>query len=691
MANSSYLSYLPPVLWVPDNDPPQVLGRHLRVYEKILTGVAANGLVVRASALFLTAINAGITLVQEADVALFHVGDWVTIQGTLERRQITAFVGATLVLDANLIAAHPPGTVRIANLEPGQTSFRIDSAEQLEAGRSLRLRQAGQNEDLLIAEVDAPFVTLAFGLTQTFSLDLAFVPVKVIDPIGVDHSGHSHEDFERQIDQLFTLFNPWRTRRDLLPWLASWVALELRPEWSEYQQRLLISQMVGIYQRRGLKEGLFTYLDIYAVTTTRPRIVIDDGEALFHPVFNDRDGAVLRAVAHSNTVSPISDPLRTLTALLHPSGLAVDSLNQIFVCDPGDITLTVPRRPSLWKLSPNGDVSFATVAGLQMPMPQPIFSGQNPAPPGQKLVEPRAVTVDTLDRCAVVDIGTITSGNSKHASIFRFAPPAYAITTVIDQTTAPTFPAVHPVDMILDGAGNFIVLDRGRHPLGSPPAGPSAPQIVVVSEGPLAAVPHPLPTVKEPTVLIMDPLGRFILADARDQSTTTPADLVRVDPAAGFAATSLLGGMAPGTNPLIFPTGLAWESPGVLLVADVGLRWGFVVDPSNRTMAEAPALFRVDLNQVPPAIQPVTSQRQLVHPTKLAWDRNRRLLITDRGEAMDDVPQRNWRAGSNEFGVAVFFSNQRPTTPAERNKFRRGIVQVIDPEKPGHTSWWMDF
>ena len=693
MATSSYLSYLPPVLWTPDQDPAQLLGRHLRIYEKILTDLSANGLVIRAAAGFANALNNGITLAAIADTARFQIGDWVTIQGTVERRQIMDFVGAVLVLDANLLAAYGPGTVRIADLVPGQTAFRIDSARSLEAGRTLQLLQAGATEDLLVADVADPVVTLAYGLTQTYSLDPAFVPVKVIDPIAVQHGDHAHQAFEKQIDQLFTLFNPWRTRADLLPWLASWVALTLRSEWSEYQQRLLISRMVDIYQQRGLKEGLFTYLDIYAVTATRPRIVIDDGEALFHTVFDDRGGAVLRAVAHSNTASPVSDPTRTVTVLLHPAGLAVDSQNRIFVCDPADITLTIPREPSLWMLSANGEAPYGAVAGLQMPMPQPVFAGQNPNPPNQKLVEPRAVTIDGTDRVAVVDIGQITGSLSKHAGIFRFAPPLYPITTVIDQTTAPIFPAIHPVDMVLDAGGNFIVLDRGKHPLGSPPAGPSAPQIVVVSEGPLAAVTHALPSVKEPTALIGDGAGRYIVADAQDQKTIAPADLVQVDPGAGWATSSLLGGMAAGTNPLIFPTGLAWESPGVLLVCDVGLRWGFPLgaDPSDRMLAEEPALFRVDLNQVPPVIRQVTTQRQLVHPTKLAWDRKHRLLITDRGEAMNDLPLRNWRAGSNEFGVAVHFSTLRPTNFDDRNKFRRGIVQVIDPEKPGHTSWWMDF
>lgn len=684
MANSTYLDYLPPVLWVPDNDPTQFLGRHLRIYEKILTGLDGGGLVVRAAAPFASGATDHILFATATDMAQFRVGDWITIAGTAERRQVDHFTGLTMFLDASLAGGpYIAGTVRIADLIPGQTTFRADNAARLEGGRPLQILQAGQTENLVVAQATAEFLTLAYGLVNTYPLAPDAVPVKLIDPITIVHGDHTHTDFETQIDNLFTLFNPWRTRTDFLPYLASWVALTLLPDWTEYQQRKLISQMVAIYQQRGLKEGLYTYLDIYAVTAARPRMVVDDNDAVLHTVPASDGTAVLRAVAHSNTVSPPSAPAQTITALLHPSGIAVDSKNFYFVSDPADISLAVPRRPALWRSTANGDLDFAP-GGLPMPMPKPIFTG---AP----LVQPTAVVVDATDRVSVVDTGQYASASQQKSGLYRFTPPGYAIATVMDQTTVPVLPVIHPVDMVLDGAGHFVILDRGFHPLGNPPAGASKPAIVVVSEGPLAAATHALAAIGEPTALIMDATGRFIVADAQQQSTTTPADLVLVDPGAGWTTTSLLGAVAAGANPLVFPTGLVWESPSVLLVSDQALRWGFSVDPSNRVMAEQPHIYRVDLTQAPPVITRVTSQRQLVHPTKMAKDRNGRVLITDAGETQQDPPQRSWRAGANEFGVVVFFSNQRPTTSDDRNKFRRGIVQIIENEKPGHTSWWMDF
>lgn len=686
MANSSYLQYLPPVLWTPDKDPAQTLGRNLQIYEKILTGLSANGVVVRASAAITGASAAAVQLKSLLDVPLFQEGDWITIEGSAERRQIVGFAGNTMLLDASLLAAHPAGAVRIADLVPGQTAFRASSASQLEAGRQLQTLQSGLKENLWIASVSGDFLNLAFGLVNSYSMDLDAVPVKLIDPIAVLGNSQAIADFETRIDGLSKLFNPWRTPTEFLPYLASWVALEVRPEWSEYQTRKLIAGIVGIYQQRGQKAGIYTYLDIYAVSAAKPRIAVDDNDAVLHAVFSNDGTAVLRAVAHSTTVSPASAPAQTVTALLHPNGVAVDSKNNYFISDPGTfgytVSIAVPRKPALWRTTAAGDIDFAIGGGMPMPMPAPISSGL-------PLVQPMAVVADAADQIAVIDTGSYSNASMQHSALYRFAPPSYALTTVINQASAPALPAVHPVDMVLDGAGHFVVLDRGFHPLGNPPAGASAPKIVVVSEGPLAVATHPLGAVQEPTALIMDPLGRFIVSDAKLQSTTNPADLVLVDPGAGWTTTSLLSGVA--INPLIFPTGLVWESTSVLLVCDTGVRWGFVGDPSNRVMAEDARIYRVDLAQAPPVISLVTTQRQLVKPSRMGRDKNGRVLVIDAGEFPGDPGGRSWRAGANEFGAVVLFSNQRLTASDDRNAFRRGVIQVIDTQTPAHTSWWMDF
>jgi len=250
---------------------------------------------------------------------------------------------------------------------------------------------------------------------------------------------------------------------------------------------------------------------------------------------------------------------------------------------------------------------------------------------------------------------------------------------------------VRPIDMVLDRAGNLVVLDRGTHPIGDPPSQEGAaaiPRLLVVGRDRSVSA-HPLAGIVEPTGLAIDSQGGLIVADAQDQSSTKPAGLLRIDPANGWQVTPLLDEM--GSNPLIFPTGLAFASDTALLVCDTGVRWGWMDDTWNRTMAEPAAIYRVDLAQSPPAITRVTDDRRLVMPTKIALDRGGRLIIADQGDLRKGSPRRNWRAGTHEFGVVVLFSQQRPTQPQDRDRMRREIGDELEAHKPAQTVGWIDY
>lgn len=516
---------------------------------------------------------------------------------------------------------------------------------------------------------------------------------------GSEKNIHEHDDFEKTIDELYQMFNPWHT--DFLPWLASWVALTLQEDWSEYQKRKLVSEMSSIYQERGLKKSLHTYLDIYAAARARPRIAIDDGDAILGTTFLDNDTAVLHTIAHCIAISNKEENEENLvmTALLHPSAIAVDNDNNYIVADQGNASLSPPQQPSLWKVSSTGEIEYKSIPNIPIPMPHPIHSG-NP------LVNPTAVVVDKNNRYVVLDAGSIEVPNS---AIYRFDPN---IKTIIDNSAPPSFPAVHPVDMILDNSGNFVVLDRGKRPTGEFPGSLEenrGQKIVVVSEGPPPnPVINPLTKVIEPTALVMNSMGCFIVADAKKQSTSVSADLLMVDPNTGWSEIPLLSEIEE--NPLIFPTGLAFEDPQTLLVCDTGVRSELikdedgVTDRSYRAIAEHAAIYRIKnlpltppssgLPQTQPTITRVTYERKLVNPTKIMIDQNGRLVITDKGEYQRDIagfPQREWRTKANEFGITVLFSSKRPTSVDDRKKIRREIANVINEQKPGHISWWMKF
>ena len=512
----------------------------------------------------------------------------------------------------------------------------------------------------------------------------------ILDDHIIAHDDHQHDPLEKTIDELAHLFNPWRTRSDFLRWLASWVALRLREDWSEYQQRRLISKMVSIYQQRGLKEGLNTFLDIYAINQAKPRIAIDDGEAILRVKLLEEGTARLHAVAYSHTVAvpaTSGQAARTVAVMLHPVAIGVDIQNNYIVADEGGSEevggVKMKWDPALWKVSCSGEVDYRS--DTPIPLPRPIHTGD-------PLEIPTAVVVDSQNRIAVLDIGSFSGSADKRAGIYRFTPPDYDMATVVKRNT---FGAVHPVDMVLDDSERFVVLDRGLHLLGFPPAGDSQTKIVVVTDDPVTVEEHDLrDVITEPTALVMDSAGRYIVGDAKDQFQTEPADLVSVDPAQDWKATSLLEHVDP--NPLIYPTGLAFESEQSLLVVDVGVRRGFKSDEgdqSERTMAETATLYRVDLAQTPPVITRITQERKLVSPTKLIMDRKGKLIVSDRGGPLEEGSKlkREWRARPNEFGVVVHFSQQRPTESKDRNQIRRGIAGVVEEHRPANTSWWMDF
>ena len=88
------------------------------------------------------------------------------------------------------------------------------------------------------------------------------------------NNGTEQLSLEQLIEQLYTYFRPLASPQAntptqniapaaFLPWLATWVALQLQADWDEATQRQLIHQMVSLYRWRGTKKGLKTLLKLY--------------------------------------------------------------------------------------------------------------------------------------------------------------------------------------------------------------------------------------------------------------------------------------------------------------------------------------------------------------------------------------------------------------------------------------------
>jgi phage tail-like protein len=74
-----------------------------------------------------------------------------------------------------------------------------------------------------------------------------------------------------QVDQLPVYLDPRMTQPELLPWLASWIGLNLDERWPEASRRRLLSSAVALFRKRGTRRGLQEYLEVF--TGRKPQIV----------------------------------------------------------------------------------------------------------------------------------------------------------------------------------------------------------------------------------------------------------------------------------------------------------------------------------------------------------------------------------------------------------------------------------
>lgn len=80
---------------------------------------------------------------------------------------------------------------------------------------------------------------------------------------------------ERTVDQIDAYLHPALTPAGLLPWLASWVDVELPAGWPEERRRALIAGAARCYPLRGTRRGLEMLLQLYAAAP----VEVDDHAA----------------------------------------------------------------------------------------------------------------------------------------------------------------------------------------------------------------------------------------------------------------------------------------------------------------------------------------------------------------------------------------------------------------------------
>jgi phage tail-like protein len=109
-----------------------------------------------------------------------------------------------------------------------------------------------------------------------------------------------------QIDNLALYFDPRLAPPEFLPWLASWISLVLDERWPEQKRRQLLCSAAALYRKRGTRQGLEEYLEIY--TGEKPQIV----EHRAHNFRLGRDARLGPSVALGTNNEP-----HTFTVILH--------------------------------------------------------------------------------------------------------------------------------------------------------------------------------------------------------------------------------------------------------------------------------------------------------------------------------------------------------------------------------------
>jgi phage tail sheath protein FI len=180
----------------------------------------------------LAALSAGaagstqVTVAPLADAALFKPGDAVFLEQApnSERNTIASISGAALTLSSALANSYAAGTVRLADLIPGQQRIRVDSVAGIETGSYVSISQGATTEQGVVRTVDGvnSSITLTSGLTNLYTMKPGDPNVAIAT-----------------LEFALTISGP-TTGSEVFG------TLSLDPRHSRYFQRVVASQMVSV-------------------------------------------------------------------------------------------------------------------------------------------------------------------------------------------------------------------------------------------------------------------------------------------------------------------------------------------------------------------------------------------------------------------------------------------------------------
>ena len=243
--------------------------------------------------------------------------------------------------------------------------------------------------------------------------------------------------------------------------------------------------------------------------------------------------------------------------------------------------------------------------------------------------------------------------------------PAFANSaTFASSQSSPPLGVVFPRAIVVGRAGHPLILDRGTNPRSA--SAFSQPSRTAVLDVQVAGTPpaytgvtsHAIGMVTEPLSMLLRADGSLVIGDGAAQGSAAPADLIAVDTGT-WTATSLLGTVPQGKNPLVAPVGIVEADAQHLWVLDAGLR-PYVPSPSTpftTVIARPAAIYEVDLSATPvPVVTQVSELGVGVYPRGMVGDGRGTLYACDSGlPAITGYSAQRWRSGAQQMSVVVHF------------------------------------
>jgi phage tail-like protein len=290
---------------------------------------------------------------------------------------------------------------------------------------------------------------------------------------------------EKQIDHIADTFDAQNTPAEFLDWLASWVALSLRADLREQQQRDFLANTAQRYRRRGTPGNLEELLKIF--TLGKPH-VLEDGELPHrfavefgllpqsqfggairdYPAYVDRQSSIARAVielekpAHTDfELRPIFPTLRISPKPAVPnaptagyfSTIGVDTLLGAPIPDPVPPAVTIAATPGTIALGQSATLTWSST-DFSACSASGDWSGSVPGD-GSQSVTP--TTVGTA-RYTLSCVGVAGSGTATATAVVIVKPPlptlsitASPATIALGQSTTLSWSSINASSAVASG------------------------------------------------------------------------------------------------------------------------------------------------------------------------------------------------------------------------------------------------